>query len=56
MNDSVGDLEIPDSGEIFAVTIHRTGKLKTDFIISHPVVRVHVVNEDTGMLLNKQHK
>ena len=56
MDDSPDDLEIADAGEVIAVTIHRTDKLKTDFIMSHPVVRVTVVNGDTGMLLKKQHR
>ncbi len=56
MDDSLDDLDIADAGEVIAVTIHRTDKLKTDFIMSHPVVRVTVVNGDTGMLLKKQHR
>jgi len=48
--------DVKDTGEVFAVTIHRTDKLKTDFIISHPVVRVHIVDEETGTLLKKQHQ
>ncbi|KAK3089926.1 hypothetical protein FSP39_007688 [Pinctada imbricata] len=48
--------EIEDEGQILAVTIHRTDKLKNDFHIMHPMVRVHIVNEETGELLEKQHK
>ena len=48
--------DIPDDGDILAVTIHRTDKLKNDYHISHPLVRVHIVNEDTGQYLSKQNR
>ncbi|XP_064605140.1 jouberin-like [Liolophura sinensis] len=47
--------DVEDDGRILAVTIHRTDKLKNDFYILHPLVRVHVVNEKTGNYLRKQH-
>ncbi|CAG5116451.1 unnamed protein product, partial [Candidula unifasciata] len=47
--------EIEDHGEVLALMIHRTDKLKSDFRILHPVVRVHVVNEETGQYIQKQH-
>ncbi|KAK7492879.1 hypothetical protein BaRGS_00015826 [Batillaria attramentaria] len=47
--------EAPDDGEVLAVMIHRTDKLKNDFNILHPVVRVHLVDEATGEYLPKQH-
>ncbi|KAL3869318.1 hypothetical protein ACJMK2_042012, partial [Sinanodonta woodiana] len=47
---------IEDEGQILAITIHRTDKLKNDFFIMHPLVRVHVVDEETGKYLTKQHK
>ena len=49
-------VEAPDDGEVLAVMVHRTDKLKNDFNILHPVVRVHIVDEVTGEYLPKQHK
>ena len=46
---------VEDLGEAMALLIHRTDKLKNDFRILHPVVRVHVVNEETGSYVTKQH-
>ncbi|GFR59630.1 jouberin [Elysia marginata] len=46
---------IEDLGEVMALLVHRTDKLKNDFRILHPLVRVHVVNEDTGEYIPKQH-
>lgn len=45
-----------DEGEVLSVTVHRTDKLKNDFHILHPLVRVHIVDEETGSYLQKQHK
>ena len=45
--------EIEDEGRIVGLTIHRTDKLKTDLFIAHPLVRVHVVDLDTGHHLRK---
>ena len=45
---------IEDDGRIIGLTIHRTDKLKTDFFIAHPMVRVHVVDMNTGNYLKKQ--
>ncbi len=47
---------IEDVGRIVGLTIHRTDKLKTDFHIAHPLVRVWVVDLDTGQRLKKQNK
>ena len=49
-------MDVEDEGRIMAVTIHRTDKLKNDFFIMHPMVRVHIVDQDTGKYLVKQHK
>ncbi|KAI8787355.1 jouberin [Biomphalaria glabrata] len=46
----------PDEGQVLALMIHRTDKLKNDFYILHPVVRVHVINEETGEYIPKQHQ
>ena len=48
-------LKVEDEGEILSVTVHRTDKLKNDFHILHPLVRVHIVDETTGTYLQKQH-
>ncbi|XP_062592731.1 jouberin-like isoform X1 [Saccostrea cucullata] len=49
-------MKVEDEGEVLSVTIHRTDKLKNDFHILHPLVRVHIVDEETGTYLHKQHK
>ncbi|XP_052257208.1 jouberin-like isoform X2 [Dreissena polymorpha] len=49
-------MDAEDDGRILAVTVHRTDKLKNDFYIMHPMVRVHVFDELTGHYLPKQHK
>ena len=49
-------MDVEDDGRIMAVTIHRTDKLKNDFYIMHPMVRVHILDQDTGKYLVKQHK
>ena len=46
--------QIPDDGRVIGLTVHRTDKLKMDFWISHPLVRVSFVDLDTGKLLLKQ--
>jgi jouberin len=43
----------PDDGRILAIRIHRTDKLRTEIFILHPVVRVHLVDMDTGQYLKK---
>ncbi|KAL8612119.1 hypothetical protein ACOMHN_013998 [Nucella lapillus] len=49
-------VEVSDDGEVLAIMVHRTDKLKNDFNILHPVVRVHIVDELTGQYLPKQHR
>ena len=48
--------DVEDLGEVMALVVHRTDKLKNDFRVLHPVVRVHLVNEETGNYILKQHK
>ena len=48
--------DVEDDGRIVGLTIHRTDKLKTDFYVAHPLVRVHMVDVDTGNYLKKQRK
>ena len=45
---------IEDDGRIIGVQIHRTDKLKTDFYMSHPLVRISCVDMATGQYLKKQ--
>ena len=42
-----------DDGYILSVTVHRADYLKPDLCISHPVVRVHLVDMDTGQYVKK---
>lgn len=42
-----------DDGYILSVTVHRADNLKPDFCISHPMVRVHVVDMETGQYVKK---
>ncbi|XP_067677966.1 jouberin-like [Haliotis asinina] len=46
--------DIEDKGQILGLTVHRTDKLKNDFHILHPMIRVHMVDESTGTYLKKQ--
>ncbi|XP_032238499.2 jouberin isoform X2 [Nematostella vectensis] len=46
----------PDDGLIFSVTIHRADRLKPDLSILHPLVRVHMVDMDTGKYIKKSEK
>ena len=45
---------VEDQGRILGITVHRTDKLKTDFYMSHPLVRIHLVDAETGMNVKKQ--
>ncbi|XP_012578141.1 PREDICTED: jouberin isoform X2 [Condylura cristata] len=38
---------------VLGVYIHRTDRLKSDFLISHPMVKIHVVDENTGQYVKK---
>lgn len=42
-----------DDGYILSVTVHRADNLKPDLLISHPMVRVHVVDMETGQYVKK---
>uniref|UniRef100_A0A4W3K5P9 Jouberin n=1 Tax=Callorhinchus milii TaxID=7868 RepID=A0A4W3K5P9_CALMI len=44
-----------DDSLILGVYIHRTERLKTDLLVSHPTVKVHVVDETTGQYIRKEH-
>ncbi|XP_056283031.1 jouberin isoform X2 [Pseudoliparis swirei] len=43
-----------DDSLVLGVTVHRTDRLKTDLLISHPMVKVHVVDEITGQYVKKE--
>uniref|UniRef100_A0A9L0I5H2 Jouberin n=1 Tax=Equus asinus TaxID=9793 RepID=A0A9L0I5H2_EQUAS len=42
-----------DDDLVLGVYIHRTDRLKSDFMISHPMVKIHVVDENTGHYVKK---
>ncbi|XP_061650787.1 jouberin isoform X2 [Phyllopteryx taeniolatus] len=43
-----------NDGLVLGVYVHRTDGLKTDLRISHPMVKVHVVDDVTGQCFKKQ--
>uniref|UniRef100_A0A3Q4GUR5 Abelson helper integration site 1 n=1 Tax=Neolamprologus brichardi TaxID=32507 RepID=A0A3Q4GUR5_NEOBR len=43
-----------DDNLVLGVYIHRTDRLKTDLTISHPMVKIHVVDEATGQYVKKE--
>ncbi|XP_039594472.1 jouberin isoform X2 [Polypterus senegalus] len=43
-----------DESLVLGVYIHRTDRLKTDMMVSHPMVKVYVVDETTGEYLRKE--
>ncbi|XP_034531432.1 jouberin isoform X2 [Notolabrus celidotus] len=43
-----------DDSLVLGVYIHRTDRLKTDLLISHPMVKIHVVDEVTGQYVKKE--
>nr|XP_017526304.2 jouberin isoform X2 [Manis javanica] len=42
-----------DDDLVLGVYIHRTDRLKSNFMISHPMVKIHVVDENTGQYVKK---
>ncbi|XP_006834780.1 PREDICTED: jouberin [Chrysochloris asiatica] len=42
-----------DDNLVLGVYIHRTDRLKSDFMISHPMVKIHVVDANTGQYVKK---
>lgn len=45
-----------DDNLVLGVYIHRTDRLKTDFMVSHPMVKVHVIDEKTGLYVKKENR
>ncbi|XP_073726052.1 jouberin isoform X2 [Misgurnus anguillicaudatus] len=43
-----------DDNLVLGVSIHRTDKLRTDLLVSHPMVKVHVIDEVTGQYVRKE--
>ncbi|KAM8791855.1 jouberin [Rhynchonycteris naso] len=42
-----------DDDLVLGVYVHQTDRLKSDFMISHPMVKIHVVDEKTGQYVKK---
>ncbi|NXS53946.1 AHI1 protein, partial [Brachypteracias leptosomus] len=40
---------------VLGVYIHRSDRLKTDHLISHPMVKIHVVDQRSGLYVKKDH-
>ncbi|XP_023276724.1 jouberin-like isoform X2 [Seriola lalandi dorsalis] len=43
-----------DDSLVLGVYVHRTDRLKTDLLISHPMVKIHVIDEITGQYVKKE--
>lgn len=43
-----------DDSLVLGVYIHRTDRLKDQLLISHPMVKIHVVDEVTGQYVKKE--
>ncbi|XP_070776004.1 jouberin [Enoplosus armatus] len=57
--DSEPEAEAPqqptfDDSLVLGVYVHRTDRLKSDLLISHPMVKIHVVDEITGQYVKKE--
>jgi jouberin len=42
-----------DDGHVMCIVIHKADRLKTDLRINHPLVRVHVLDVNTGEYVKK---
>ncbi|NXH17081.1 AHI1 protein, partial [Bucco capensis] len=40
---------------VLGVYIHRSDRLKTDLLVSHPMVKIHVVDQRSGLHVKKDH-
>lgn len=57
--DSETEAEVPqkptfDDSLVLGVYVHKTDRLKTDLLISHPMVKIHVIDESTGQYVKKE--
>ncbi|KAJ7341958.1 hypothetical protein JRQ81_008029 [Phrynocephalus forsythii] len=43
-----------DDSLVLGVYIHRTDRLKMDIMVSHPMVKIHVVDQKTGLYVKKE--
>ncbi|KFO87913.1 Jouberin, partial [Buceros rhinoceros silvestris] len=44
-----------DDDLVLGVYIHRSDRLKTDLLVSHPMVKIHVVDQRSGLYIKKDH-
>lgn len=44
-----------DDDLVLGVYIHRSDRLKTD-LVSHPVVKIHIVDQKSGLYVKKDHR
>uniref|UniRef100_A0A8C3J1M0 Jouberin n=1 Tax=Calidris pygmaea TaxID=425635 RepID=A0A8C3J1M0_9CHAR len=44
-----------DDDLVLGVYIHRSDRLKTDVLVSHPIVKIHVVDQRSGLYVKKDH-
>ncbi|XP_051471969.1 jouberin isoform X2 [Apus apus] len=44
-----------DDELVLGVYIHRSDQLKTDLLVSHPMVKIHVVDQRNGLYVKKDH-
>ncbi|KAL8186549.1 UNVERIFIED_CONTAM: hypothetical protein K2H54_073924, partial [Gekko kuhli] len=44
-----------DDSLVLGVYIHQSDQLKTDLMVSHPMVKIHVVDQKTGLYVKKEH-
>ncbi|XP_025975762.2 jouberin isoform X4 [Dromaius novaehollandiae] len=45
-----------DDDLVLGVYIHRTDRLKTDLLVSHLMVKIHIVDQRTGLYVKKNHR
>ncbi|KAH0622323.1 hypothetical protein JD844_024520 [Phrynosoma platyrhinos] len=45
-----------DDSLVLGVYIHRTDRLKTDLMVSHPMVKIHVIDQKTGLYVKKENR
>lgn len=43
-----------DDSLVLGVFVHRTDQLKNNLLMSHPMVKIHVVDENTGYYMKKE--
>ncbi|XP_069462846.1 jouberin [Ambystoma mexicanum] len=43
-----------DESLVLGIYIHQTDKLKSDLMLSHPMIKIHVIDEKTGLYVKKE--